>query len=153
MLTQYEPLLDYEIPSRIDFGKSKYHGGPFTTEQVVYVKTFFRVLVVVLIGSIVNWTYQRSGKNLQGNDSREWYKKIDFGHIFIVCVIGAVYKFLVYPLLEKCPLHINFNYAKKSFAATCLCLLHLIILMIIEGTVQHIPKPGHNGSCIFTDED
>ena len=30
-----------ELPSRIDFGKSKY-GGPFTTEQVEDVKTFFR---------------------------------------------------------------------------------------------------------------
>jgi peptide/histidine transporter 3/4 len=32
-----------ELPSRIDFGKSKY-GGPFTTEQVEDVKTFLRVL-------------------------------------------------------------------------------------------------------------
>ena len=34
-----------DIPSRIDFGKSKY-GGPFTTEQVEDVKTFFRLLTV-----------------------------------------------------------------------------------------------------------
>ena len=32
-----------DIPSRIDLGKSRY-GGPFTTEQVEDVKTFFRVL-------------------------------------------------------------------------------------------------------------
>ena len=35
-------------PSRIDFGKSKY-GGPFTTEQVEDVKTFFRVLGIIII--------------------------------------------------------------------------------------------------------
>ena len=34
-----------DIPSRIDLGKSKY-GGPFTTEQVENVKTFFKLLVV-----------------------------------------------------------------------------------------------------------
>ena len=34
------------LPSRIDFGKSKY-GGPFTTEQVEDVKTFMRILVVI----------------------------------------------------------------------------------------------------------
>ena len=34
-----------DIPSRIDLGKSKY-GGPFTTEQVEDVKTFFHLLVV-----------------------------------------------------------------------------------------------------------
>ena len=34
-----------DIPSRIDLGKSKY-GGPFTTEQVEDVKTFFHLVVV-----------------------------------------------------------------------------------------------------------
>ena len=41
-----------ELPSRLDFGKSKY-GGPFTTEQVEDVKTFFRCLGLVIIGSAV----------------------------------------------------------------------------------------------------
>ena len=36
-----------ERPTRLDYGKSKY-GGPFTTEQVEDVKTFWRVLVVIL---------------------------------------------------------------------------------------------------------
>ena len=38
---------DDEEPSRIDFTKERY-GGPFTTEQVEDVKTFFRILVVLL---------------------------------------------------------------------------------------------------------
>ena len=37
-----------ELPSRIDFGKSKY-GGPFTTEQVEDVKTFLRCLPLMSI--------------------------------------------------------------------------------------------------------
>ena len=36
-----------KMPSRIDLGKSKY-GGPFTTEQVEDVKTFFKILVLLL---------------------------------------------------------------------------------------------------------
>ena len=36
-----------KLPSRIDFAKSKY-GGPFTTEQVEDVKTFFRLLLLLL---------------------------------------------------------------------------------------------------------
>ena len=36
-----------DIPSRIDLGKSKY-GGPFTTEQVEDVKTFFRLLLMTV---------------------------------------------------------------------------------------------------------
>ena len=41
-----------DLPSRIDFGKHKY-GGPFTTEQVEDVKTFFKILSVVCIGCIL----------------------------------------------------------------------------------------------------
>ena len=42
-----------ELPSRLDNGKTKY-GGPFTTEQVEDVKTFWKVLVVILIISAFN---------------------------------------------------------------------------------------------------
>ena len=38
---------DDEEPSRIDFAKKRY-GGPFTTEQVEDVKTFFKILCVLL---------------------------------------------------------------------------------------------------------
>ena len=37
---------DNQQPSRLDYGKSKY-GGPFTTEQVEDVKTFWRMLLVI----------------------------------------------------------------------------------------------------------
>ena len=36
-----------DIPSRLDLGKSKY-GGPFTTEQVENVKTFFKLLTMLI---------------------------------------------------------------------------------------------------------
>ena len=36
-----------DVPSRLDLGKSRY-GGPFTTEQVEDVKTFFKILIVHL---------------------------------------------------------------------------------------------------------
>ena len=35
------------IPSRLDLGKSKY-GGPFTTEQVEDVKTFFKIITIFI---------------------------------------------------------------------------------------------------------
>jgi hypothetical protein len=41
-----------ELPSRIDFGKSKY-GGPFTTEQVEDVKTFLRLLPLISIFGVI----------------------------------------------------------------------------------------------------
>ena len=36
-----------ELPSRMDLGKDKY-GGPFTTEQVEYVKAFLGIMVLLL---------------------------------------------------------------------------------------------------------
>ena len=36
-----------EFPSRIDFAKERY-GGPFSTEQVENVKTFFRILLILV---------------------------------------------------------------------------------------------------------
>ena len=41
-----------EKPTRLDYGKSKY-GGPFTTEQVEDVKTFWRILLVIVVISLV----------------------------------------------------------------------------------------------------
>ena len=41
-----------EQPTRLDYGKSKY-GGPFTTEQVEDVKTFWRILVVMAVMSML----------------------------------------------------------------------------------------------------
>ena len=39
---------DDEEPSRLDFAKERY-GGPFTTEQVEDVKTFFKILAILLV--------------------------------------------------------------------------------------------------------
>ena len=41
------------IPSRLDYGKNRY-GGPFTTDQVEDVKSFWNVLVVILSSAIVS---------------------------------------------------------------------------------------------------
>ena len=41
-----------ELPSQIDFGKTKY-GGPFTTEQVEDVKTFFRFIPLAIVTGVL----------------------------------------------------------------------------------------------------
>ena len=42
-----------DLPSCIDFGKNKY-GGPFTTEQVEDMKTFFKILgIIVIAGALI----------------------------------------------------------------------------------------------------
>jgi peptide/histidine transporter 3/4 len=53
-----------ELPSRIDFGKSKY-GGPFTTEQVEDVKTFLRFIPLAIVGGVLG------GSILVSNNMRD----------------------------------------------------------------------------------
>ena len=43
---------DADLPSRIDFAKQRF-GGPYTTEQVEDVKTFLRILLLLVsVGSV-----------------------------------------------------------------------------------------------------
>ena len=77
-----------ELPSRLDFGKSKY-GGPFTTEQVEDVKTFFGGLGLVLIVSAVfGMTNENFWKILEDKVMRthKW-KGFAFRHSFSLIFI------------------------------------------------------------------
>ena len=90
-----------EIPSRIDLGKSKY-GGPFTTEEVEDVKTFFRILVFlatifsvisILFGLLIFSPYS-------GN------RDIEFSYMLVIPVVTSLlYELLLYPVM-RCRLSI-----------------------------------------------
>ena len=110
-----------ELPSRIDFGKSKY-GGPFTTEQVEDVKTFFRFIPIaivagVLAGSILTSDTIRdklhnqieSGPRDTGiSESTRFhaakcYFKASFTHtIYLGAAILPLYESLIYPIFFRC---------------------------------------------------
>ena len=103
-----------ELPSRIDFGKSKY-GGPFTTEQVEDVKTFLRLLVIVFIVSILfgiliafNMLKDQLSNQLAAKHSdimvNECYSEKLTQQIFIFSwvIVIPLYEFVFYPLFNKC---------------------------------------------------
>ena len=50
--TRQRTYCEDELPSCIDFGKSKY-GGTFTFEQVEDVKTFFRLIPIAIVGGVL----------------------------------------------------------------------------------------------------
>ena len=112
-----------ELPSRIDFGKSKY-GGPFTTEQVEDVKTLLRLFPLISIfGMIagvliaVNILYVYLKK--QYNRFTEWHVVGELGsreiitncyaetsltnsvHLGILLLI-VFHEFIIYPLFYRC---------------------------------------------------
>ena len=56
-----------DYPPRIDFGKTKY-GGPFTEEEVENVKTFLRLLPVLLVILLVNIPAEPLGRFSTANN-------------------------------------------------------------------------------------
>ncbi len=104
-----------ELPSRIDFGKSKY-GGPFTTEQVEDVKTFLRLLVVIATASIflgegvalfqfnnlLIRIFQHAKSTLTYKECyTERFPVIAFGSGAAALFI-PLYEFILYPFLQMC---------------------------------------------------
>ena len=105
-----------ELPSRIDFGKSKY-GGPFTTEQVEDVKTFLRLIVIimiasVLLGEILTFNYKfnshLSRALLHAQPlipfSKECYRVTFLTNILEYTAIAAyipIHEFILHPALHK----------------------------------------------------
>ena len=104
-----------ELPSRIDFGKSKY-GGPFTTEQVEDVKTSLRLIIITAIGSaligeivvmikvnnqIIN-TFQKARSTLS---LKECYTDRLFTIVSdysVIAIFIPLHEFVFYPSLRKC---------------------------------------------------
>ena len=102
-----------ELPSRVDFGKSKY-GGPFTTEQVEDVKTFLRLLIIIAIASVLagqivillKVNYEMKSRFTHATVSMvECYMEslhvITLGYS-IVTILIPLHEFILYPVFQKC---------------------------------------------------
>ena len=100
-----------DIPSRIDLGKSKY-GGPFTTEQVEDVKTFFRLLLMTVAISFFVYPldlYENSLSTFASHfqhlrTSKHCYSTlIEFSTSpYVVLILGIpLYELVIYPLVRN----------------------------------------------------
>ena len=97
------------IPSRMDLGKSRY-GGPFTTEQVEDVKTFFKIIVI----QIPLFMVSLSSRELYVHLDHQPLPSIDkctasfislFTYHPFVCamLVTLISEFIVYPLVKMEP--------------------------------------------------
>ena len=153
-----------ELPSRIDFGKSKY-GGPFTTEQVEDVKTFLRILAVVVFSSILpgialiifkqaNTIVSRISHH--SNKSSNYLVEAIKIDLIFYCGIALIplHEFLVYPLMHK-----HFHWVKsycKFFLGSVLQMARIISLMLIEFKARdlYVKHYGNNSTiqCTFLEK-
>ena len=109
-----------EIPSRIDLGKSKY-GGPFTTEEVEDVKTFFRILLVLIViyanaipiflGNAVPFPIIKRGCIAELSES---YAGFFTAAIFLIC------EYIFYPCIK-------IRYRLSMLKRIGLCMLFVVI--------------------------
>ena len=161
-----------ELPSRIDFGKSKY-GGPFTTEQVEDVKTFFRLLVIIFVGfgvpcgifpvEIVSRAFWKQFISIdhETHTAGQWLqkcikKKLSTNFLFFSgTLLIPLYEFVLYPLLYK-RLYWVKSYWKFLLGAL-LQMARIIVLMAFEVNFRYsyLQHHGDNATllCVFKFDD
>ena len=154
--------------SRIDLGNTKY-GGPFTTEQVEDVKTFFRIFAIlviftptsILVVSLHNFFYFQyfdrqffqiflmqtfAAKLIKTCYYETAVCYLEF--ITVVLLVPVIESFL-YPLLIKCNCCINFSIISRFLLGIFLIILYELHLLGIELVVTHTSADLHNSTCFF----
>ena len=150
-----------ELPSRIDFGKSKY-GGPFTTEQVEDVKTFLRLLIITVIANvlaskllIIKIPREQLIKTLlHSNLVRECYKDTFFTTTIGYCAVALLiplYEFIIYPLIHRCIRSIKIY--QKFLLGVTLQMVNVIVLIAFDLIARKAYLENHGNNtlqCLFS---
>ena len=134
------------IPSRVDFGKSKY-GGPFTTEQVEDVKTLLRTIILILLLSAVACSgVDGDGANaylaLFVNDKSVSHLRkcsydfttIHFGQISVT-VLVPLYELVIHPIFHRLIPNVKIPY--KICIGALLHLSSRVLLLTLVTYARH----------------
>ena len=91
-----------EAPSRLDLGKDKY-GGPFTDDEVEDVKTFFRMMPLLISAVGYGSTYEVYKWILYGYDN-DFYSCVISTQLIspVACVMLFLVYFVLFKMIGKC---------------------------------------------------
>ena len=127
-----------DIPSRLDLGKSRY-GGPFTTEQVEDVKTFFKVVVVHLPWFIVSLVFPPSFLQLGepqievlGQCKSTLLYTLTYSPSWSAMLTTLFTEFVVYPLVRLEPPSIL-----KRIGMTCFIIVLVNVGYLVVYIIKH----------------
>ena len=119
-----------DIPSRLDLGKSRY-GGPFTTEQVEDVKTFFKIVLVhlpwfiitILIIKPINshLPHQVQIGGISVCTSNLLYI-LTYSPFWCAMIVTLFTEFIAYPIIKRSPSIVK-----------CIGIICFIILLVTVG--------------------
>ena len=123
-----------DIPSRIDLGMRKY-GGPFIVEEVEDVKTFFRLLPIIICGggcnagSFIDWYKLLYSEGLF-EDSKPALAYSYLSQLIMFALGIPIYHFLLYPLL--------YNYIPTMLNRIRVALVLLIFSYCMEAVIGEL---------------
>ena len=142
-----------ELPSRIDFGKSKY-GGPFTTEQVEDVKTFLRLLPLISIFGVItsadfasNYLYHHLEKQYNRftgiNFGRELDSRKNVAECYVetsltnsvhlgLTLLIVLNEFIFYPLFQRCVCCTRIKSSWKVIIGIALQIVRVTSLIVLD---------------------
>ena len=147
-----------ELPSRIDFGKSKY-GGPFTTEQVEDVKTMFRLIPMVLFGGamaggivIANYLRNRlldlvsifgrsselESDSISNTMFKECYSEASYTHTLYysgAILLIILHEAVIHPVFQSCTPRIESVH--KALLGIAIQITRIITIMVYEVISRH----------------
>ena len=151
-----------EVISRIDHGKRKY-GGPFTIEQVEDVKTFYKVLPMVIVTgmsvgeAVIAYSlgFYLKHQFVLPNQSKETQRMMDMviSKIIPYCtsVLIVLNEVFVYPIFNRCCLCLTSLH--KLLIGEVLLVATFLALLIFETLSRHayLELNGNNAtvSCII----
>ena len=152
-----------ELPNRLDFGKSKY-GGPFTTEQVEDVKTFFRALGLLLIVSFINalkdetyfqmhlFKYQTNNIPIKTCSYMFIFKNMYYIAPTLLIPFNEI---LIHPLFQRCLPSMS-SHRKVVIGLFLLIIRYIVLVIFVTLSRQHyliIDKFTNNTLLCFFDND
>ena len=145
--------------SRIDYAKERY-GGPFTTEQVEDVKTFVRILtLLVSLGPVFVMDVSSSIANFTIFGQHTGYS-LDYLHrctIWTLFESGAL-RYVLGSILLPAYIYINFFVVTLSkmftrlFVGLFLYILGILSMLVIDlaGHLHSVNDQGTGSHCMFT---
>ena len=152
------------IPSRMDFAKRKY-GGPYSTEVVEDVKTFFRILLMLsLVSPVFYYTIPglnafpiyalHLGRNVSADSSPGCYSDwmiLQSGNLtyMVSCIFIPLYIFLLQSCFQK---WLSRILHRLIVGIVILVLFMWIMTTLYTAALGYARHHNLNASCLFTSE-
>ena len=151
-----------DIPSRLDFAKTKY-GGPYTYESVENVKTFFRILVVLL--SMAGYYYVIAASSFDKSNYFYHFEKLTlvldnvlqnvlfFNNLIIPILMIPFLELIVHRLWPKIEYYVHkpFIWITLGFVVLLVCNGYMTIVAGVTSIKSHNETTPYN--CLLNKEN